>query len=264
MSKQSPSSLSWLAAALLLAPTLAMAAPPSVTANFTGSGELCRLSPGTSWTCAAGYTISGSITLQLVGAADPSGDPFEANGDNWMRASMQAQWAGPELGAMTERGSFTFPVNDPLAVNSTSATVRNDYPFFSGVPAADEMLLSGTSVVTRPVDAASSDFLLSGFLLSRSSNDPTWLSSLQFDLLAGLAPTDLAGGENRLEITFLAGQVNAADPLPQLDLAGSYRGQFTPTSWTVSAVPEPGSWALFGAGGLALLPLLRRRRARLG
>lgn len=275
MSKLFPTHRTALAAALLLAPLLTQAAAPSVTATIAGTGGFCDVSPldpsAPPANCRSGYALTGTVTLTLVGAPDGTGTQFgsdggpviEAYGSNWVTSTLQLQWTH----ATQPPGSFdvAFSTSGEFG-GGTSAVVFDNYPFITDAPPLDKLELSGTANTLIAQTDTYIEGTLASFTLVRTTADTNWLQGVGFDLQKGLAPS---GGnpsftENLLTFTFARVFGNPNDPASVGIGPDTYAATFQLTSMTVSAVPEPGSWALFGAGGLALLGLARRRRADLG
>ena len=227
-----------LASLLLLAPAIACAT--ATTVQITGTGQVCDFSQN----CVDNLALTGSIQLTTVGGPDDSWDGVEASGFNWVQMSVELQWSG------VVSGSYTSALAGATS-SCTHATVRNDYPYFTNLPPADNLVLQSFSEAEMAGVIANKTVVV-----ERMTTDASWLNSLAFSTLAGLAPG--ADGQNHL--FFGDAHATLSDDGSYLFSPDSAQGNFTLTSWTVSAVPEPANWALFGLGCVALLGTLQRRR----
>lgn len=227
-----------LASVLLLAPTIACAAVTTV--QITATGTVCDFYQN----CVDDLALTGSIQLTTVGGPDTFDSDVEASGGNWIQTALQLQWTG------AVNGSYVSGVPGATTILN-QASARNDSPYYFGIPAADVLYLqSHWHVETNGVG------ILKMAIVERLSTDSSWLSSLAFDTSVGLAP----GADAINNLTFMSVVGTLIDGGGYQFSPDSVQGNFTLTSWTVSAVPEPANWALFSLGSGVLLWTRQRRR----
>jgi hypothetical protein len=200
---------------------------------------------------AGDYTVEirGAVGFNVIGgslAGVPSGTPvlmrFELDSGNFLNSA-----SFPTRGYAIELNTFS------LTVGAVNIPILAPQP--GGGPAY---------FVLRNNDPA-----VDGFFLSRGTDLPFPLSVN----IPGLNPVHELNFSLAYSVGNVLGSLNIADAVGTYGLQnlgsfnwslgrfGNAGAEFEPSSITISAVPEPASWALLGLGALVTLRLAARRRA---
>ena len=166
----------WISAALLAC--MGSVEAQTVIHDFTGVGEICTAAQyGDSAVCETNRDFSGSVTFELLapGPEGPDSDTdsfsYAYDEDGWVRTSFVIRWS--------DQAFILNPEPDMNHRFATPVTVWNNS--IADLRAPWEDIIQTHAVYEGDVCDRQAG-------LVRRTTDTSWLDSLDFDLLAGMAP----------------------------------------------------------------------------